>query len=247
MAPPKRPEPRKLRDDLKVFVAVPWLYGEVYESCLKHIEAQENTVEVMPPYSVPPPKLFVKPVDKKKREEKYIASAANVNRYIRKFMQTDATHMLMVDADMEIPPHAIHELLKLDVDIASGVTFRHGSLRTTTAGRWFPKPRPKAHKSKPYLRFLKPKEIIGKVLTHPPYKLATGAFCILTKRRVFQKQHPKLKPLYFYWNPPQKFGIDLTFWNDATQWGFTTAIHGGVLCGHLPEWPLERLERMAWT
>jgi len=77
-------------------------------------------------------------------------------------------------------------------------------------------------------------------------KLATGAFCMLTKRRVFEKHHPKLTPLRFRWNPPQDYGIDLTFWNDARLWGFTSAIHGGVLCGHLPQFPLEELEERVW-
>lgn len=237
----------RLKSSIEIFVAVPWLYGEVHESCLKHIEAQKCPVEIMPPFYEKPSKLFVFPKDKKERAKKHIASAANVNRYIKKFMQTGATHMLMVDADMEIPPNALCDLLKLDVDIASGVSFGHSKLATTTAMREFPKPRPKAAKSKAYYKFLKPREIFGKVLTSPPYKLATGAFCMLTKRRVFKRHHPKLKPLQFRWNPPQPYGIDLTFWMDAQRWGLTAAINGNVVCGHLPEHPLEKLEKMEWT
>ena len=200
----------------------------------------------MPAFYEEPRVKWKPPADPKDRELKFGPSAANVNRYIRKFMETDATHMLMVDADMEIPPHALYELLVLDVDIASGVSFGHERTSTTTAGRMFPKPRPKAQKSKPYLKFLKPEDILGKVLMSPPMKLATGAFCMLTKRRVFEKHHPKLTPLRFRWNPPQDYGIDLTFWNDARLWGFTSAIHGGVLCGHLPQFPLEELEERVW-
>jgi hypothetical protein len=229
-------------------VAVPWLYGTIYPSCLKHIEALEcPDVEIMPPYYVKPKKAWKASRDPKDIEEKYGPSAANVNRYIRAFMRTDATHMLMVDADMEIPPHALDELLRLDVDIASGVSVGHASAQMSTVNKWFPKPRPKAHRSKPYRRFLRPAEIFGKMLWSPPHKLMTGAFCLLTKRRVFEKHHPKLSPLKFRWNPPQRFGIDLTFWEDARKWGFTSAIHGGVVCGHLPEFPLSELAKVEWT
>jgi len=31
------------------------------------------------------------------------------------------------------------------------------------------------------------------------------------------------------------------------MFGFTGAIHGGVVCGHLPEHPLEKLERIDWV
>ena len=236
----------RLKPSIKVFVAIPWLYGEIRPSCLEHIEALECPVEIMPPYYVEPRVKWKKPVDPKDREKKFGPSAANVNRYIQAFMRTDATHMLMVDADMELPPHALYELLMLDVDIASGVAFGHKRATITTVGKWFPKPRPKARKSKPYLRFLRPDEVFGKVLHAPPLKLATGAFCMLTKRRVFEKHHPKLAPLKFRWNPPQEYGIDLTFWSDARLWGFTAAIHGGVITGHLPEFPLKELERMEW-
>jgi len=240
-------EPRRLKDDLKVFVAVPWLYGEIYPSCLEHVQRLECPgVEVMPAFYEEPRVKWKPPVDPKDIEEKFGPSATCVNKHINKFSEIarkeKATHMLMVDADMELPPHALYELLKLDVDIASGVTFGHQRTNITTAGQWFPKPRPKAKKSYPYYRFLKPEEILGKVLTSPPMKLATGAFCMLTKRRVFERHHPKVAPLRFRWNPPQKYGIDLTFWNDARLYGFTSAINGNIVCGHLPEHPLDELE-----
>lgn len=237
----------KFKSDLKIFVAVPWLYGEIYPSCLEHIEALDCPVEVMPAFYEEPRVKWKPPEDPKDIENKFAPSAANVNKHIRKFMETDATHMLMVDADMELPPHALTELLRLDVDIAAGVSFGHARTDITTAGRWFPKPRPKAQKSYAYYRFLKPEEVLGKVLLSPPMKLATGAFCMLTKRRVFEKYHPKLTPIRFRWNPPQKYGIDLTFWNDARRWGFTSAINGNVVCGHLPEFPLKELEARIWT
>ncbi len=201
----------------------------------------------MSTYYVKPKSAWKASRDPKDIEEKYAPSAINVNRYIKAFMMTDATHMLMVDADMEIPAHSLDELLKLDVDIASGVSVGHATAEMSTVVKWFPKPRPKSHRSKPYWRFLSAGEVFGNMFYSPPERLRTGAFCMLTKRRVFEKHHPKLSPLKFRWNPPQRWGIDLTFWEDARRWGFTSAIHGGIVCGHLPQFPLKTLESIEWT
>jgi len=34
-------------------------------------------------------------------------------------------------------------------------------------------------------------------------------------------------------------GEDILFMFDAQRAGFEARVHGGVLCGHLPEWPLD--------
>ena len=119
---------RRFKSSLKVFVAVPWLYGEIYPSCLEHIEAQECSVEVTSPYYVPPPSKVLDVT----KQGKAFQSAQNVNRYIDVFMETDATHIWILDADIEAPPDALCELLKLDVDLASGVSFNHRTRKTTT-------------------------------------------------------------------------------------------------------------------
>ncbi|GAH11828.1 unnamed protein product, partial [marine sediment metagenome] len=65
--------------------------------------------------------------------------------------------------------------------------------------------------------------------------VGTGQFCMLAKRRVFDH-------FRFRWNPPkQKVGSELTFWKDAWLLGYTCRIDGRVLCGHLPEYPLDEL------
>jgi len=195
----------------------------------------------MPPYYIPPP---IKNRNYGKLGKPW-HSAQNVNRYIEAFLKTDATHMWMLDADMEAPPHALCELLKLDVDVASGVTFPHNWLTATTAMKWLPKMRPKSPKSKPYYKFLRPNQIFGNIMKTPT-KMATGAFCILIRRRVFEKHHPKVKAIRFRWKEPQEYGIDIQFWDDAQYLGFTAAIHGGIVCGHLPEHSLEVLENTVW-
>jgi len=193
----------------------------------------------MPPYYVPPKRKS------RPSKDKPLFSSQNVNRYIEAFLKTDATHMWMLDADCEAPPHALCELLKLDVDVASGVTFPHNWLIATTALKWRPKPRPKSSKSKAYYRFLRPNQIFGRIM-RTPMKVATGAFCVLIRRRVLEKHHPKVKAIRFRWREGQEYGIDIQFWTDAQAFGFTAAIHGGVVCGHLPEHPLEALENTVW-
>jgi len=182
---------------------------------------------------------------KKNRDKKPLLSARNVNYHIEEFLKTDATHMWMLDADCEAPSHALCELLKLDVDIASGVTFCHKRMWITTAGRWYPAPTPKEKWSKPYFKFFQIPEVFGKVI-QSPVTVGTGAFCLLCKRRVFEEFHPQYNPVRFRWTPPQQFGIDLTFWWEAQMFGFSGAIHGGVIAGHLPEHPLKKLEKIDW-
>lgn len=194
-------------------------------------------------YEKPSHDLSLKILKDKSRRQKH--SATNVNRHIKKFLETDATHMWMIDADCEVPPHALCELLKLDVDIASGVTFPHKDVRLTTSGRWCPPARPKSRKSKPYFKWFTPPEIFGKVIQNP-LGVATGAFCLLCRRRVFERFHKSFSPLRFRWNEPQEYSIDLQFWKDAQMFGFNAAIHGGVVCGHLPEFPLKELELIDW-
>lgn len=225
-------------------MVVPWLYGTIYESCLEHIERQDCPVNRMPTFYTPPTVKYDHSTFKN-RAKKPKASAANVNKHIAEFLKTDATHMWMIDADCEVPPHALCELLKLDVDIASGVTFCHKEARLTTAGRWYDSPTPQYEWSKPYFKFLTVPEIFGKILKTPIH-VGTGAFCLLCRRRVFEPFHEAFKPIRFRWDEPQKYSIDLQFWKDAQMFGFTGAIHGGIICGHLPEYPLKTLETFDW-
>lgn len=199
-------------------------------------------VEVLPPYYEKPPFKFDL---KKDRDKKPTLSARNVNRYIEIARKSDATHMWMLDADCEPPPNALHELLKLDVDIASGITFCHKDIWRTTAGRWYPPATPQHKWSTPIFKWFEINQIYGKIMRSPP-EIATGAFCLLCRRRVLEPFHPKFNPLRFRWDPPQEHGIDLTYWKDAQMFGFSTAINGNVLCGHLPEHPLTKLVNKPW-
>jgi len=72
--------------------------------------------------------------------------------------------------------------------------------------------------------------------------IATGHFCLLCKRRVFERFSPKFEPLRFKFDPPQKHGSEVVFWEEAQELGFICRVHGNVLCGHNPEFPLIMLE-----
>ena len=63
--------------------------------------------------------------------------------------------------------------------------------------------------------------------------------CALISRRI-------LEGLHFVWDKYefQRFvGVhDQLFLFQVQQLGFRVFLHGDILCGHLPEWPLEMLE-----
>ena len=66
-----------------------------------------------------------------------------------------------------------------------------------------------------------------------------GIGCALIRRRVFEK----LRFVYDQREYGRKVGVhDQLFLFEAQRLGFRVLLHGDVLCGHLPEWPLEKLE-----
>ena len=66
-----------------------------------------------------------------------------------------------------------------------------------------------------------------------------GIGCALIKRSVFEKIRFVYDPREYNW----KVGVhDQLFLFEAQQLGFKVRLHGDVICGHLPEWPLQKLE-----
>lgn len=156
--------------------------------------------------------------------------ATKNNNIIDKFMKTDCTHVLLLNADCELPTHAIEELIRLDVDIASGVSPPHSDWNATTVG-W---QRPDGA-----LQFYRRMDIEGKVVGEDRC-VATGNFCLLAKRRVFKRYSRHHDPLRYQIYRERKYvlGPELQFFVDACEMGFSVRVHGGVMCGHLPDWPL---------
>lgn len=229
-----------------VFPAVPWLKdGTIYdgflESSLEHLKAQEcDAVEVFPPV-----------LSSTVTDEEYANTSQmklvtpKLNELVEKFRETDATHILFLNADTEIPSNALHTLLGHDVDVASAISPPHYVVSAkapprlakqwSTVFHWVPPPTPERDWSVPYFRALKMDEVRGFVLGGCEM-VGTGHFCMLVRRRVFDH-------FRFRWNPPrQTIGSELTFWQDAQMLGYKCRIDGRILCGHLPEYPLEELE-----
>jgi hypothetical protein len=66
-----------------------------------------------------------------------------------------------------------------------------------------------------------------------------GIGCALIKRSVFEK----IRFVYDLREYERKLGVhDQLFLYEAQCLGFKVLLHGDVLCGHLPEWPLQKLE-----
>ena len=66
-----------------------------------------------------------------------------------------------------------------------------------------------------------------------------GIGCALIKRAVCAK----IPFLYDIREYERKVGVhDQLFLFEAQRRGFKVLLHGDVLCGHLPEWPLQKLE-----
>ena len=161
-----------------------------------------------------------------------------MNAVINKFLSTDATHLWMVDGDVETPPHALDTLLRLDVDIASGVYPFHNfdKCHAMMFGRMSDDP----------CGFFAPRDwaYLKDVILGENEKVSGGTGCMLIKRRVFNIYHPKIPSLRFTRVGPdlQTCGADVYFWKRCQDAGFTGRVHGGVVCGHLPRFPLNKIE-----
>jgi len=205
-----------------VFVGIPFF--NTGAECEKHlpdairsIDNQVTSVEILP----------VETIGRGRRgDAKRARKTKSLNVLVEMFLRTDATHIFIADADNTHPEDAIERLIRHDVDIASGISPTHANWNTTTASvldgdgvRWFRRD-----------------DIVGKVIGENEI-VATGDFCMLAKRRVFERHFDDQAPLRRRLKS-EEYGADLHFWIDAQEMGFEARIDGNVVCGHLPEWPL---------
>jgi len=227
-----------LKSTIEIFVGIPSLrerdiYIQSYlGTCKTHIKNQECPVKVLEPYVTPPYS------GKWKRGEKsrLYAITDRLNNIVDKFMSINATHLWIVDADIEVPKHALCELLKLDVDIASGIYTFHKDWNKAMFGRI---PNTETYQFAPRATGF----IRGRVLGED-FMVGGGNGCMLIKRRVFKKHHPRIPALRFI--SPGGRGSDIYFWYRAQKAGFTARIHGGIICGHLPQFPLSVVGDYQW-
>ena len=223
--------------------AVPWLvdgnqFEPYLESCLSHIKEQQcPEAKMLPPFITEAYKEKI--VLDRKSQQGFLNG--KLNEIIDHFLGTDATHLWIVDADNEVPRNALCKLLVLDADLSSGISPAHGPATMSTVLKWFPPPSPEYPWSTPYYKPLPMSEVLGKYIDDAEFAFATGHFCFLAKRRVFDR-------LRFQWSPEQKLGNEILFWEYAQNLGLKCVIDGTVLCGHLPEWSLDTLEKaLNWS
>ena len=226
----------KLKSNVKVYVGIPWLRNDHFKgylgSCLNHLAAQETSVEVMEPELTAPYSGSFKPGE----PSLLYAIMDRMNAVIDNYLKTDATHCLIVDADVELPPHAVEALIMHNVDIATGVYPFHNfeQCRAMMFGRMTDNP----------CGFFAPRDwnyMKGKVMgVDEPVSGGTG--CMMIKRRVFRRYHPNIPALRFS-KKDGECGADVYFWKRAQDMGFTARLDANIVCGHLPEYPLREKDK----
>lgn len=244
-----------------VFPGIPWLrdgtpFDAYLESCLAHLKTQEipPNVKVLPPF-------ITSTIDDNieiPRKFRYHLTTPKLNEIVDAFQESEATHLLFLDADNEIPSDALKRLLEHDVDVASGISPPHKTLKYTTAFKYVPAPTPHLLASEPYFRPYKLEDIRHTTVGEKEL-VSTGHFCCLIKRRVFDAfrfRWPGLKvtrtkhtacPICHekisveFDCKKSNVGAEFLFWMDAQMLGYSVVIDGSILCGHLPEYPLSEL------
>lgn len=199
-----------------------------YKKVLPYLLNQDCSVELMEPYRTPP---YSGRFDYPTKSWVH-AITDRLNYLIDRFIRSDATHLWIVDGDNQPPPDALCKLIKLNVDIASGVYPKHGDKDSLLFGE-VPNLKSKRITYTPWHL----KDVRGKVMGEN-MAVAGGNGCMLIKRRVLLQHHQQVPPLRF---STEGGGSDLVFWIEAQRIGYTARVHCGVVCSHLPEWSFKEM------
>ena len=228
-----------LKNKIKVSVGIPNLsnndrYGGYRSYVLDSIREQETSIEIMPPY-ITPPHAGNFAHGKTNRLD---AIVGRMNNIIDKYVTTDASRVLIIDGDVEVPPNAVDTLIRHNVDIASGVYPYHDF--TTRNAMLFGRIRD----NHPCGLFenMDWKDMKGKVFGDGE-KWSGGSGCLLMKKRLFKRHHPKIPALRFTRdNNGMECGADMLFWKRVQGAGFTARVDARVVCSHLPNYRLSNKE-----
>jgi len=224
-----------LKSSLLVYIGIPSLanndkYSALIKNAIAHVKAQDSTVKMLEPVVSPPYKGKFEVGTK----ERLIAITDRLNWLITDFLKSKATHLWLVDADIEAPPHTLGKLITLDMDLASGIYAFHNDRHIFMFGRL---------KDDDKVQFIPrgPPGFQGTGIIGDQFRVAGGNGCLLIKRRVFESFHPDIAPLRFYCPVTEKrtWASDIFFWYQCQKIGFTARIHGGILCGHIPHHTLQ--------
>ena len=144
----------------------------------------------------------------------------------------------IVEADVEVPEYAFDRLLCFGADINLGIYPNHREDLRLMAGYFEEQNncvKPIVH-SVFGLEKLEDRVFTGMVWA--------GIGCALIRRRVLEK----LRFVYDLREYSRLLGVhDQLFLFEAQRLGFRVFLHGDVVCGHLPEWPLQKLEAKGWS
>ena len=156
------------------------------------------------------------------------------NFLARKCIAEGYDFLWIVEADLEVPRHALVRLLSDVSDISLGIYPVHQSDLRLMAGYFQEE---YVDRVKPRVQSVFDVEVLkGKVFEGMVW---AGIGCALIRRRVFEK----LRFVYDQREYGRKVGVhDQLFLFEAQRLGFRVLLRGDVLCGHLPEWPLKKLE-----
>ena len=156
------------------------------------------------------------------------------NFLARKCVVEGYDFLWIVEADVEVPEHALVRLLSDVSDISLGIYPNHRPDGLRMMAGYFQE---HADRVKPLVRSVfGVDQLRGKVFSEMVW---AGIGCALIRRRVFES----LRFVYSEHEFRLKVGVhDQLFLFEAQQLGFRVFLHGDVLCGHLPEWPLQKLE-----
>ena len=141
----------------------------------------------------------------------------------------------IVEADVEVPREALCRLLSVSCDISLGIYPNHRSDKLRMMAGYFEEI---PDRVKPVVHSIfELEKLEGRVFRGMVW---AGIGCALIHRRVFEK----LRFVYDLREYERKVGVhDQLFLYEAQQrFGFSVLLHGDVVCGHLLEWPLQKLE-----
>jgi len=144
--------------------------------------------------------------------------AAAQNELIDKCVGEGFDYLFLVQADVEVPPDGFQKLYGLGVDVAQGVVSGHEDKNRLVCGFLDEVKK---------VWYLPRSVVVGQVLSGWVF---AGLSCTLIRRRVLEAG------VRFRFE--RGVGEDILFIYDVQSRGFVAKVHGGVMCGHLPQWPL---------
>lgn len=221
-----------------MFIGVPSLsqndrYGDYLGAVINSVKAQVTDVDILEPYvTAPHPGKF-----KIGEPSRLDAICGRMNKIVDKFKASKASHLMIVDGDVELPTNAVDTLLRHNVDLASGV-YPHHNFEDCNAmifGRMNLDNACGAHVPRDWA-YMK-----GQVFGEER-KVSGGTGCLLVKRRVFDRINAKIAPLRFD-RAGGNCSLDWWFWKRCQDAGFTARLDCNVVCSHLPNYPLSEIDK----